>query len=1651
MLRLIQLEQRIVLDAAGAETAAETVAETLTDPLVPLAITPSDQEASDGEPSDGPAPVEKPSAIVSEEAVLAEEIKNIAEATEKTSLGEDDEAESEEQLTKKETSDATLGETTEEVSEVVGEELVIIDGAVDDLDMLTTSFDPELTVHIIEPSSDGIAKITEILAETSDISAIHIFSHGSPGVLSVGSSLLHEDNVIEYAEQLEGWKDSLTDDADIMIYGCNVTASESGEDLIKTMADLTGADVAASSNATGSAFLGGDWELESQIGEIDSSTLAGQIESYDALLAEQTIDFSDSPGGFGSATWTKDGFRFTVDNLDVPAGGYSQANMVNRTDWAGVEIHLDPATDPGMLIRESWPNARLELRIQRVDGQDFTFKSIWVGSNNNFNTTVTGALSAGGSVSSTVTPGEAAARYVTLGAGGSAVNVSSISIQGRTEGDWSTGFSVDTFVYELPNQPPEVANFANGQITFNQAGSPVNIDVGMDAVVTDSDSTDFNGGNVTARITANEWASQDVLQVGNVGNITVSGTTVSHAGTAIGTITSNGQTGNDLVVTLNGNATIARVQDLVRALQYDNTNDINPDLGDRTVQLAINDGDGSPPKDYSMTVNMEPIPLPAGTQTIESFAISGTPKTFTDGGFTFTVSGGYDSYLQTWSNDPHGAGYHISDNTTSNLTSTIARSDNSDFTMHSMLVSNYDNAGITIRGYNNGSVVATNVLPGGATQRVLFNGAVLDQIQITGQTGGSSAGMAFVDDFTYQVSNIAPTVTNLDGDTVTFTEGGAPVALDAGGNAAIVDSDSSDFNQGQVTASVVVNEWSGQDVLQVGNVGNITVVGTSVSHSGTPIGTISSNGLSGNDLVIELNSNATAERVQSLVRALQYSNSDITDPDLATRTVRVTVSDGDLAPPTSNDINVKVAPPAPSIGTLTENFNGASTGSTSFVQGDYTVTVTGGTSTQFQSSSDGPLSPAMRVRTSAAGQTVTVNIVRTDGADFEADSLIVGNPDNNANLTVVGRNNSAAVAGQSHTLAAGQLRQVDFSGATLDQILITGQTDPNWSIATYFDQLTVLEPNQAPTIDLDNSVVGSGYNTTFDEGSHQGTGNTDGVLIANNPAIADFEDDTITQLVVTLDNHQGDTGERVFLSGSYADVTYSLDSATQLTITNGGTASAAQMAAVLSNVRYQNNDDALSTVNRTLTVLVSDARGSSSSSVSVAVSGTNDSPTAVDDSDSTGEGTALVTANVLTNDTDVDLSDTLSVLDFDTTGTLGLVTNNGDGTFNYDPNGQFETLAVGESATDTFEYTVTDGNGGTDIATFTVTVTGVNNPPTAVDNGYTTDDETAFATGNVLTNDIDPDGTDVLVISNFDTTGTIGLVTNNGDGTFDYDPGGNFGYLKPGETATDTFMYTVSDNNGGISTASVTITITVQNEAPVASGDDYSVQEDSVLTVPPPGVLANDTDSESSLSISSYDSTSVMGATVIMNSDGSFTYDPTTSVAIQHLNRGETVVDTFSYTAIDQNGATSTATVTITITGQNEPIIASDIDTFGNDMSGPQYFSQSGEYYIDPALVTISQYNPFTPGFEYRGDFFGLKDDRFVFGFNSGRLILSSFEIGLQEGEHGSFESDAGGFTEYDIISIANRLLQGQLELPDVYRRIEIAGVNGVLVGLLDG
>ncbi|MBO6895905.1 MAG: VCBS domain-containing protein [Shimia sp.] len=332
----------------------------------------------------------------------------------------------------------------------------------------------------------------------------------------------------------------------------------------------------------------------------------------------------------------------------------------------------------------------------------------------------------------------------------------------------------------------------------------------------------------------------------------------------------------------------------------------------------------------------------------------------------------------------------------------------------------------------------------------------------------------------------------------------------------------------------------------------------------------------------------------------------------------------------------------------------------------------------------------------------------------------------------------------------------------------------------------------------------------------------------------------------------------------------------------------------------------------TVTLVISDGQGGTTTvTYEITIEGQNDAPLALAVSATATEDAAIVVA---ADYSDIDTNDTHSFT-IDTAGTLGTVTNNGDGTFSYDPTAAFESLAAGESATDTFTYTVDDGNGGTSTETVTITIQGQNDAPVAMAVSDTSDGDGPIIT--VSADYLDVDASDTHTFS-VDTTDTLGTVTNNGDGTFDYDPNGAFESLAVGETATDTFTYTVDDGNGGTATETVTILVEGQNDAPVALAVSGNVSEDGPAVTVTADFSDADTPDTHTFSV---DTTGTLG-TVTNNGDGTFDYD--TNGAFESLAVGETATDTFTYTVDDGNGGTDTETVTVTVTGENDaPVVTS--------------------------------------------------------------------------------------------------------------------------------
>lgn len=368
-------------------------------------------------------------------------------------------------------------------------------------------------------------------------------------------------------------------------------------------------------------------------------------------------------------------------------------------------------------------------------------------------------------------------------------------------------------------------------------------------------------------------------------------------------------------------------------------------------------------------------------------------------------------------------------------------------------------------------------------------------------------------------------------------------------------------------------------------------------------------------------------------------------------------------------------------------------------------------------------------------------------------------------------------------------------------------------------------------------------------------------------------------------------------------------------------------------------------------------RSQTAATVSITLTGVNDAPVSQDLPVAAVEDGTAVTASFIASDVDND--DDLDSLTYSIVQNLasgeGTVANNGDGTFTFVPGSDFQELAQDQTIDVTFTYKATDQHGeDSNVSTVTITVTGVNDDPTAVADTLTVDQDvvTSQAAAGVLANDIELDTNDIKVVTKLNGTDLDGVTnsltvtstrgaefTLHADGSFSYDPttSAELMALDPGDNADDQFTYTMSDPHGQTSQTTITFTVNGVNDVPTAADDTYATGQNQVLDVDPAGVLGNDADADADDSITvtelngstTLTGSSSEGATVTIQADGSFSYDPTTSVTLAALLRGDTLDDTFTYTVEDSHGAISTATVTVVVTGENKAPVAVDDDFLG--------------------------------------------------------------------------------------------------------------------------
>ena len=251
------------------------------------------------------------------------------------------------------------------------QEIVFVSPSVRDYQQLLDGISPNVEVHVLDPTRDGVAQMAEILAGRTGIDAIHLIGDGTEAEMHLGASFLTQDSIgTTYAEQFQQIGRSLSADADLLIYGCNFGHGDAGQLAMNTLATLTGADVAASTDRTGSVAEYGNWELEATIGAIESSIVisASTQAAWDHALATFTVLNTNDAGA--------DSLRQAIIDANA-AGGADTIVFAIGSGAQTITLASTLPTITGQVTIDGWTQTGFTSNpLIRVDGNSVAINGI---------------------------------------------------------------------------------------------------------------------------------------------------------------------------------------------------------------------------------------------------------------------------------------------------------------------------------------------------------------------------------------------------------------------------------------------------------------------------------------------------------------------------------------------------------------------------------------------------------------------------------------------------------------------------------------------------------------------------------------------------------------------------------------------------------------------------------------------------------------------------------------------------------------------------------------------------------------------------------------------------------------------------------------------------------------------------------------------------------------------------------------------------------------------------------------------------------------------------------------------------------------------------------------------------------------------------
>ncbi|MDH5444944.1 MAG: DUF4347 domain-containing protein [Gammaproteobacteria bacterium] len=635
-------------------------------------------------------------------------------------------------------------------------EVIFIDENVPDYDELMADLagKDHIDIYILDTSLDGVHQISAVLENYQDLDAIHLVSHGDEEGLYLGNSSLTNDTLDSYRDTITGWQSALSEQADLLIYGCDVASSEEGLNLLESLNVLTGTDIAASDDITGHADLGGDWDLEFQSGIVETNLAFSEALQQDwvGILPPNNAPVNSVPGTQTTVTDIPITFSSGNGNLisvsdadsDIPDVTISVTNgTITLSQTTGLSITAGADGSSSITVNGAYADINAAL-----DGMVYTPTSSWTGTDTLTIYTYDNGFGGGGPLSDT--------DIVTINVNANSVPTGGVAISGTVTEDQTLtadttsladADGLGTFSYQWLRDGATISG-ATGN-TYTLTDTDVGTAISVQVSYTD-------GFGTSESVTSPATAAVANVNDAPAGGVAISGTVTEDQTLTADTssLTDADGLGTFSYQWLRDGATITGATGSTYTLT-------DADVGTGiSVEVSYTDGHGtsetvtSPATGAVANVN----DAPAG-----GVAISGTvteDQTLTAGTSSLTDADGLGTFSYQWLRD----GATITGATGSTYTLTDADVG----TGISVEVSYTDGHGTseTVTSPATGAVANVNDAPAGG---VAISGTVTEDQTLTADTS-SLTDADGLGTFSYQWLRDGATITGATGSTYTLTD-----------------------------------------------------------------------------------------------------------------------------------------------------------------------------------------------------------------------------------------------------------------------------------------------------------------------------------------------------------------------------------------------------------------------------------------------------------------------------------------------------------------------------------------------------------------------------------------------------------------------------------------------------------------------------------------------------------------------------------------------------------------------------------------------------------------------------------------------------------------------------------------------------------------